>query len=102
MAGVSSIYLTIGQRMGLIGLAAFLAIVAAWFALTLQALPHLDEELAAWLLGCQAGLVAALAVGLADHYFFNIEFSHMVALFWGCMGLGMAVVLLADAEAEPA
>lgn len=102
VAGVSSIYLTIGQRMGLIGLAAFLAIVAAWFALTLQALPHLDEELAAWLLGCQAGLVAALAVGLADHYFFNIEFSHMVALFWGCMGLGMAVVLLADAEAEPA
>ncbi len=94
VAGVSSIYLTIGQRMGLVGLAAFLALVAAWFVLTLRALPALDEERASWVLGCQAGLVAALAVGLADHYFFNIEFSHMGALFWGVMGLGMAVVEL--------
>jgi len=93
-AGVSSIYLAIGQRMGLIGLAAFLALVGAWFAITLRALPTLDEERASWLLGCQGGVVAALAVGLADHYFFNIEFSHMVALFWGTVGLGMAIVAL--------
>ena len=90
-AGVSSIYLALGQRVGLSGLTAFLGIVAAWFVATLRTLKTLDEERASWLLGCQAGIVAALAVGLADHYFFNIEFSHMVALFWGTLGLGVAM-----------
>lgn len=98
VAGVSSIYLTIGQRMGLVGLTAFLALVAAWIWLTLERLPALDEERAAWLLGTQAGMVAALSIGLADHYFFNIEFSHMVALFWCSMGLGMAVIYLDEPE----
>ncbi len=96
VAGVSSIYLAIAQRMGLVGLLAFLSIVGAWFLFTWQQLWQLDAERAGWLLGTQAGLVAALAVGLADHYFFNIEFSHMVALFWGCAGLGAAVVYLRD------
>ena len=41
-----------------------------------------------------AAIVAALAVGLADHYFFNIEFSHMVALFWGAIGLALFVGVL--------
>jgi O-antigen ligase len=95
-AGVSSIYLAIAQRMGLVGLTAFIALAAAWFLITLRALPQMDEERAGWLLGAQAGLVAALVVGIADHYFFNIEFSHMVALFWGSSGLGMAIVALPD------
>ena len=99
-AGVSNIYLAIAQRMGLVGLAAFLGIVAAWFARTIASLPALDDERVNWLLGCQAGVVAALAVGLADHYFFNIEFSHMSALLWGTLGLGMAVVALPGPE-EP-
>ncbi len=108
-AGVSSIYLAIAQRMGLAGLAAFLALVGAWFLRSLQALPRLDDEAAAWLLGIQAGIVAALSVGLADHYFFNIEFPHMSALLWGCMGLGAAVEALpppteeaVDSEEAPA
>lgn len=95
-AGVSNIYLAIGQRMGLVGLAAFLAILAAWFIRSLTALPGLDEERTSWALGCQAGIVAALAVGLADHYFFNIEFSHMGALLWGVAGLGMAIADLPE------
>lgn len=98
VAGVSSIYLAMGQRLGLVGLAIFVVIVAFWFARSLYALPRLDEEASAWLLGLQAGLVAALAVGLADHYFFNIEFSHMGALFWGCAGLGVAVESLGAAS----
>jgi O-antigen ligase len=97
-AGVSSIYLAIAQRMGLVGLGAYLGIVAGWFWLTIRALPGLDEERASWVLGTQGGLVAALAVGLLDHYFFNIEFSHMVALFWGTAGLGAAIVALPHSE----
>jgi polysaccharide biosynthesis protein PslJ len=95
-AGVSSIYLAIAQRMGLVGFVAYLGLIGAWFVVTLRALPNLDEERISWLLGCQAGVVAALAVGLADHYFFNIEFSHMVALFWGTIGLGTATIDLTD------
>lgn len=101
VAGVSSIYLTIAERMGLIGLAIFLAIVAAWFIHSWLAAQQFDEERAAWLLGTQAGIIAALTVGLADHYFFNIEFSHMVALFWGTMGLGMAIIALPEQTTPP-
>lgn len=95
VAGVSSIYLAIAQRTGLVGLAAFLAIVSAFFARTWRMLRAAtqqgDDERAAWLVSLQAGIAAALAVGLLDHYFFNIEFSHMVALFWGTIGLAMAL-----------
>jgi hypothetical protein len=84
--------------MGLVGLAAFLVIVGAWFWRSLWALPRLDQEASSWLLGVQAGMVAALSVGLADHYFFNIEFSHMGALFWGTLGLGTAVEYLREEE----
>ncbi|WP_084568734.1 O-antigen ligase [Chloroflexus sp. Y-396-1] len=90
-AGVSSIYLAIAQRMGLVGLAVFICLIGFWFMSSLQLLPELDDELASWLLGCQGALVAALAVGVADHYFFNIEFSHMATLFWATIGLGSAI-----------
>jgi polysaccharide biosynthesis protein PslJ len=98
-AGVSSIYLAIGQRMGLVGLTAFLALAALWFVGGLRRLPTLDVQTAGWVLAGQGAIVAALAVGLADHYFFNIEFSHMVALFWGVIGLTDAVQAAAP---EPA
>jgi polysaccharide biosynthesis protein PslJ len=91
ITGVSSIYLAMAERIGLVGLSIFLGICAAFFAITLRALRRLDEERSALLLGVQAGIVAALAVGLLDHYYFNIEFSHMAALFWGVLGLGMVL-----------
>ena len=59
-----------------------------------------DEQRGAQLLGLQAAIVAALAVGLLDHYFFNIEFSHMVALFWGIIGLALAIETI-DQRPEP-
>ena len=95
VAGVSSIYLAMAERIGLVGLAAFLAIMAAFFARGLRAMRAAfgagDEERGAALLGLQSAVAAALAVGLLDHYFFNIEFSHMVALFWGTVGLALAL-----------
>jgi polysaccharide biosynthesis protein PslJ len=100
VAGVSSIYLAIAQRTGLIGLAAFLGIVGLFFVRSVAALGGVDEERASWLVGLQAGIAAALAVGLLDHYFFNIEFAHMVALFWGTIGLALAVARLPQAESS--
>ncbi|HEX6290834.1 MAG TPA: O-antigen ligase family protein [Herpetosiphonaceae bacterium] len=92
ITGVSSIYLAMAERIGLVGLGVFIGICATFFAITLRAIRRIDEERSALLLGVQAGIVAALAVGLLDHYYFNIEFSHMAALFWGVTGLGMVLV----------
>lgn len=94
-AGVSNIYLAIAQRTGLIGLVAFIGLmvtffVRGWRTLALAAASG-DEERGAWIVSLQAAVAAALAVGLLDHYFFNIEFSHMVTLFWGTIGLAMAL-----------
>ncbi|HEU5101881.1 MAG TPA: polymerase, partial [Roseiflexaceae bacterium] len=102
-AGVSSVYLALAERIGLVGLLGFLAIVAAFFVGSWRTLRSLfsAQNVAAGgqLVALQAGITAALAVGLLDHYFFNIEFSHMVALFWGVIGL--AVTLEAIENREP-
>lgn len=100
VAGVSSIYLAIAQRTGLVGLAAFVGIMAwffvrGWRALRVAA-SAADDERAAWLVSLQAAVASALAVGILDHYFFNIEFSHMSALLWGVIGLAVAIEVLPD------
>jgi polysaccharide biosynthesis protein PslJ len=103
--GVSSVYLTIGERAGLMGLAAFLitvgvilfTAVSAVVASCRDAPPPEDEArserwslLDTALLGGTAALVGAMVVGVADHYYFNIEFPHAVALFWLVAGLALA------------
>ena len=97
ITGVSSIYLAMAERIGLLGLGTFLALMAMFFIRTIPRLPVLDDERQSWLLGVQSGLIAALAVGLLDHYYFNIEFSHMVGLFWGLLGFGVAILYLPEA-----
>jgi O-antigen ligase len=108
--GVSSLYLTIAERMGLAGLLSFLAFAGAAFVQTfreyrqdnrddrpaergnpstslrasLKGQPYEDQ---AHRLALLAGAVAALAMGLLDHYFFNLEFPHMVMLLWAILGL---------------
>jgi len=95
--GVSNVYLLIAEEMGLIGLAAFLATMAlfffyavqAWFARVVR-----DAYLAPILLGVAGALLGAMIGGLTDHYFFNLQFPHSVALFWLYVGLGMTTVRL--------
>jgi O-antigen ligase len=103
--GVSSIYLALAERVGLVGLLWFIGVIAAFFARSLPAMraafAQHDDERGAALLGLQAAIAAALAVGLLDHYFFNIVFSHMVALFWGVIGLALVLEAMCFAE-QPA
>ncbi len=86
--GVSSIYLLIGQEMGLVGLAAFLLVLGL---LTWQIAEGWttarDEESRDILLSLAAPLLAAASEGLLDHYYVNIVFPHMEALFWLYVGL---------------
>jgi O-antigen ligase len=93
---VSSIYLLIAEQMGLLGLAAFLAVLATIMVhATRGLLAATDPELKTALSGLQAALVGALVAGLFDHYFLNLAFPHSVALFWGYAGLLMVAVRLA-------
>ncbi|MGE5618004.1 MAG: O-antigen ligase family protein [Sphingomonadaceae bacterium] len=93
--GVSSIYLLIGQEMGLVGMTAFLLVIgaAAWQIVAgLATAP--SEESRGLLLSLSAPLLAAASAGLLDHYYVNIVFPHMVGLFWLYVGLAMVAVRL--------
>lgn len=83
--GVSSIYLFIGELMGLVGLALFLALIGALvhFVLPASRGGRPDPVLA----GAAGSVAAALAAGLVDHYFFNPQIPHTTALFWLFLGL---------------
>lgn len=86
--GVSSMYLLIGQEMGLLGLGAFLLVLAlqAWHLGQAWVRSRTDDE-KSLLATVAAPLLAAAAAGLLDHYYVNIVFPHMVGLFWLHMGL---------------
>ncbi len=92
-AGVSSIYFTVAERMGLIGLAAFMVVVV-FFLLYVGGnyWRQTTEKQKANLLGLLMGVIGALTVGVLDHYFFNIEFPHMAALLWLFIALAVAQV----------
>ena len=95
--GVSSAYLIMAEEMGLVGVAGFGLIMAAvfgWSFVNRQAV-YADERLAPVWLGVHAALAAALTVGLADHYFFNIDFQPSGAIFWIFVGLCLAATRLA-------
>ncbi|MBP7694780.1 MAG: O-antigen ligase family protein [Anaerolineales bacterium] len=94
--GVSNAYLLIASKMGLVGLAGFAAVIAAvmGWALARRRRVYQDEALTAVWLGLLAGLVAALTVGLVDHYFFNLAFQAAGALFWIFIGLSLAATRL--------
>jgi hypothetical protein len=88
--GVSSVYLAIAERMGIVGLVAFLGTVGAAFGRALWLSRHAGDGEAGRRIALLAGVVAALAIGLLDHYFFNPEFPHMAVLLWATLGLACA------------
>lgn len=97
--GVSNAYLLMASKMGLVGLSAFvlvIAVVLGWAVARRKAV-YGDESLTALWLGLLAGLAAALTVGLFDHYFFNLNFQAAGTLFWMFVGLSLAATRLGNA-----
>ena len=91
--GVSSAYLLMAEQMGLIGVAAFLLVMARHYTTMLGAWRRIRaraDDLEPLLLGAMAGLGGALVAGVLDHYFFNFDFPHSVTLFWFFVGIGAA------------
>jgi len=96
--GVSSLYLLMAEEIGIVGLVMFLAIMGVAVRRMLGWLKRLahNPRLESMLLGLLTALLGALFSGLLDHYFFNINFQHAAALFWLCVGLGMACTLISE------
>ncbi|MBF6612791.1 MAG: O-antigen ligase family protein [Chloroflexi bacterium] len=106
--GVSSLYLSIAERTGLIGLLLFGIVVVVFFVNIIPAIalsrshapPPGEGGEQEWsvldsaLLGSTAAIFGALVLGVADHfYFYNTStafFPHMVALFWLAASLAFA------------
>lgn len=98
-AGVSSIYLTIAERAGLVGLLVYLIAVGVILFRGLRSswreTAGEDGDLT---LCFTAALVAMLVVGLVDHYYFNPQFPHMATLFWIVAGAIVGLVTPAGYE----
>lgn len=102
--GVSNVYLLIAEEMGLIGLSAFLVIMGVFFTCAWRAWrrmePDLDTE--PLLLGLAGALLGAMVGGLADHYFFNLDFPHSVSIFWLYTGLAVVAIKVSGEQGEKA
>ena len=96
--GVANAYLTIAEEMGFVGLAIFIVFILAlfgWAAQHYQAVQK-DPTLAANWLGLHCGIVAALTVGIFDHYFVNLEFQPAQTIFWLFIGLALVTTRLVE------
>jgi O-antigen ligase len=102
--GVSNVYLTIAQTMGLVGLLFFLSVMAVMFGYAYFNRNHLKDKVrldAIWL-GLHSALIGGLAAGIFDHYLFNLDFHHAVTLFWLLVGLATAATRLGLDDSGPA
>lgn len=95
--GVSNAYLAIAQEMGFVGLGIFLvalAVVFGW-AFDHRKKAYLDPTLEPLFLGLHSAIVAALVVGIGDHYFVNLDFQPAQTIFWLTVGLALSATRLA-------
>ena len=96
--GVSNVFLTIAEQAGLIGMAAYVAALAvALGAATILWWRHRAAPGADLLLSLLAALAGVLVASMLDHHFARLP--HLVALFWGLIGLAVAAAY--DLSASP-
>ncbi len=102
--GVSCVYLLIAEEMGLVGLSAFLVVLASFIVGFFGALRRCvaGSDLEPLLLGTSLAVAGAMVGGLLDHYLFNLVFPHASSLLWMMIGLGTVARRLVVEEAEAA
>jgi len=101
-AGVSSVYLLVGEQTGLLGLAVYVfALAATWWIGLRGVMAVKDDRLQGIRIACLAAFSGALVAGLFDHYFANQAFPHAVALFWLYASVLVGSSRLSAREAEP-
>jgi O-antigen ligase len=102
--GVSNVYLLLAQQMGLVGMTLYFIISLVYLAIVLKAWRHLAKgsRLEGPMFAYGLAILGAMVGGIFDHFYFNLTFIHIVALYWLTMGLGMAAVFLANAQNDTA
>jgi hypothetical protein len=97
--GVSMLYLTIAENMGLVGLGCFLLVMFGFFGLFVRSWRQgYAPGLEAILLGLVGAVLGALVSGIFDHYWFNMTYPHMAVLFWLYVGLATAIMLVQESH----
>jgi hypothetical protein len=101
--GVSSVYLLLAQQLGLVGSGLYLLIGLIYLLLVLITLRQMPRRhpLETPLLAYGAAILGAMVGGIFDHFYFNLTFIHIAALYWLIMGLGMKAILLWRQEQQP-
>ena len=91
--GVSMVYLAIATSMGIPSLVLFCGILFAPLLMFVKARwrNHPDEV---WLLGLVGAIIGLVMTGLFDHFYFNLLYPHMSALFWLLLGTCVAALRL--------
>ncbi len=99
--GVSSVYLTVAERAGLIGLALFLVVLVSLVVRLVRGALRAPayEPCGELTLAIVAAIVAACVAATLDHYFFNLGFPHMAAIVWTFAGLGEVALRLTNLPA---
>ena len=94
--GVASVYFTIAEVMGLVGLSFFVAVMGTVFGYAYFNRHYFkgNERMDAVWLGLHAALAGSLVTGFLDHYLFNLEFHHAVTAFWLLIGMATAATRL--------
>jgi O-antigen ligase len=102
--GVSSVYLLLAQQMGVIGSGLYLLIGLVYLVIVFATFCRVlkGHRLETPLLAYGLAILGAMVGGVFDHFYFNLTFIHIVALYWLTMGLGMVAVLLWRSEEEQA
>jgi hypothetical protein len=86
----------LAQQIGLVGAGLYFIISVAYVGLifmTLRRLPA-GHPLETPILAYGLAIVGAMVGGIFDHFYFNLTFIHIAAMYWLTMGLGMAAILL--------
>jgi len=98
----ANLYLMITSQMGLVGLAAFSIVMATLFgsAWRIRKLVPTQPDLEPIWWGFHTALFGALVGGMFDHYYFNLDFHHMVTLFWLYVGLAVVSTRLIKEQAR--
>jgi hypothetical protein len=98
--GVSSVFLLLAQQMGIVGAALYFLVGLTYLIIifsTFRRVPR-NHRLEGPLLAYGAAILGAMVGGVFDHFYFNLTFIHIAALYWLVMGLGMAATIFWRAE----
>lgn len=95
--GVSMVYLAVAATMGLPALGLFAIILGLPLVRFLKMHAHWrGHEMEPWMLGLASTLVGLVMTGLFDHFYINLLYPHMSALYWILLGLCTAALRLVD------